>query len=402
MGAGQMYTTSDTVTTRLTVADVIKIIDPNDVPCVMHFGLANQGKFQFESFPNHTYKWLEDTRRIRTATLGSSTAVSSTSDTAPEVASGHGARFHIGDVWKVDETGELWLVTDADGTDTIKTIVRNWDAASGGSEGTGPASITDGGTLTFLFSARREGAENSDYPWTVPTMPENYSQIFHSSVFVSASEQEATTRYGITDAENRQIKKFLGGDGGGGGRKGRAGDGLIEIENTFFYGRKVQRSGPTVSGAMGGFKEFVTTNVTDAGTGTVRLTDKMLNDAIQAAWGYGGRPNLIICNAFQKRLISSWYTPAVQTVRTESVGGSVINSIETEFGIMSILLNRWCPSDEVYICQDDLMGWVTLRDFKVEDLAKTGDGMKKQIVGEYGFVLQNEKAHAYIHDLATS
>lgn len=402
MGLGQMYSTSDTVTTRLTVADVIKIIDPTDVPCVMHFGLANQGKFKFESFPNHKYTWLEDTYRVKTATLGSSTAVSSTTDTAPEVASGHGTRFHVGDVWKVDETGELWLVTAHSGADTLTTVIRNWGAAQGGAQGTAEAAVTDGGTLTFLYSARREGATSTDYPWTVPTSVYNFSQIFHGSVFVSGSEQDATTRYGITDAENRQIMKYLGGVGGGNGRKGRAGDGLEEIEKTFFYGQKVERTSSTVEGGMGGFKEFVTTNVFDQGSNTVRLTQKILEDAIQACWGYGGKPNVIICNAFQKRLIDSWYTPAVQTVRTESTGGSVIKNIETNFGILSILLNRHCPTDEVYICQDDLIGWVTLRDFKVEELAKTGDGAAKQIIGEYGFVLQSEKAHAVITDLATT
>jgi len=74
----------------------------------------------------------------------------------------------------------------------------------------------------------------------------------------------------------------------------------------------------------------VTTNTTDLNGAT--LTQDNLEDSIQAAWGYGGKPNVIICNAFNKRLISSWYAPFVTTERSERTGGVVINKLETEFG----------------------------------------------------------------------
>lgn len=398
-GQGQIYSTSDTTTTKLTVADYIKIIDPRDAPLVTRWGLANQNKFSFENFPNHKYIWQEDTYAPLQATLAEAL---DTTEQGVDVATGQGVRFHVGDVWMSDETGELMLVTAHDGTDTVTTVIRNWNAAVGGAQGTAQASVNNATTLTFLFNARREGAESTATQWTVPTQPYNYSQILHAEIKVSRSEAKATSRYGIPDQEQRQIQKQLGGLGGGKGKKGRSGELINQIEKTFFYGQRVQRSASTVEGAMGGFKTFVTTNAYDAGAGTVRLTEQMLNDRIQACWGYGGMPNLIICNAFNKRLISSWYQGSIQTDRSESTGGSVINSIETEFGTMGVLLDRWCPSDEVYIVQEDLLGWVELDGFFVEELAKTGDYTRKQIVGEYGFVLQNERAHAYIYDLATS
>lgn len=401
-GQGQMYSTSDTVTTKITIADYISIIDPRDAPLVTRWGLANQGKFSFVNFPNHKYEWLDDTYAPLSATLGSSTAVSSTTDTAPEVATGHGVRFHVGDVWKVDETGELWYIADHDGADTLKTVTRNWNAAVGGTEGTAQAAVTDAGTLTFLYNARYEGAESTATHWTVPANHYNYSQILHAEIRVSRSEQKATSRYGIPDQEQRQIQKWLGGLGGGKGKKGRSGELINQLEKTFFYGQRKQRASSTTAGAMGGFKTYVTTNAVDAGTGSTRLTENMLVEAIESCWENGGMPNLIICNSFNKRLISDWGRGSVQTDRTERTLGGVINSIETDFGTMDILMDRWCPADEVYIVQEDLLGWVELDGFFVEELAKTGDYTRKQIVGEYGFVLQHEKAHAYIYDLATS
>jgi len=52
--------------------------------------------------------------------------------------------------------------------------------------------------------------------------------------------------------------------------------------------------------------------------------------------------------------------------------------------------------------QRDLIGWATLRDWFEEPLAKSGDYVRGQIVGEFGFVVQNEKAHAIIKGFSTT
>jgi hypothetical protein len=35
-------------------------------------------------------------------------------------------------------------------------------------------------------------------------------------------------------------------------------------------------------------------------------------------------------------------------------------------------------------------------------LAKTGDSVKGQVVGEYGLVVKNDKAHSYIYGISTT
>lgn len=396
-GSGQIYSFSDTTTTKRSVANIIKNIDPQDVPCISAFGTKNESKFNILNFPNHKLEWLEDTLRTRTATLNEAM---DTTETDMDVASGHGTRFKVGDVWRSNETGELIYISAVTaGSDTIPTVIRNWNGAMGGSEGTATSGITNATALTYLFNARLEGDDSDPAMWTTPTAPYNQSQIFHWEIRVSGSEQNATSRYGISDQYKYQLMKALGGSGGGAGRPGRAGDLMIDLESTFFYGERVARTS-TVAGAMGGFETYVTTNLTNASS--ARMDQDMFEDAVQSAWSYGGRPDLVIVNAFNKRLISSWYAPTVRTERSERRGGVVITSVETEFGVLDILLNRWCPTDNVYICQSDLMGWVTLRDWFVEPLSKDGDYRKDEIIGEFSFVLQNEKAHALIYDTATS
>lgn len=397
-GQGQFNSFADSITVKRSIASMIHNIDPRDIPCVSYFGINNESKFRMESFPNHKYEWQEDTLRVRTATLAEGM---DTTEQGMDVASGHGIRFKPGDVWRSDETGELIWISAVDGTDTVTTIIRNWNGAMGGSQGTATSSITTATGLTYQFSARLEGDDSDAQHWVTPTQPYNHSQILHAEVRVSDSELNATTRYGISDQFQYQLEKLLGGAGAGNGKQGRAGDLMIDLENTFFYGQRVQRSS-TVAGAMGGFEYFVTTNVAANGGTTRYLTQTILENQLQSIWEVGGMPDVIMCNAFQKRLITSFYAGSVRTDRSEKTGGITVNQIETEFGNYDIMMNRRMPSDRIYIAQRDKVGWLTLRPFAVKQLAESGDYTKKEIVGEFGFAVINEEAHGVITDLKTS
>jgi hypothetical protein len=401
-GQGQHYSFSETVTPRRTISDVIDIIDPRDIPCQTMFGTNNTAKFGIADGPNHKYAWLEDTLRPRTATLAEAV---DTTETAIDVSSGHGLRFASNEVWKAEETGELILVITADGTDTIgganaTHLIRNYTAAMGGSAETATVGISTATNLTYQYTVRLEGADSTSSRWDTPSEVYNYSVIMHHQLLESGSSKDATTRYGIPSWREYQIQKILGGAGAGKGKKGRAGDLLIDLENLFFTKAvKTQRTS-TVRGVAAGPRTLITTNVFDKSAAT--FTQEMFEDALAAADSYGGMPDTVICNQFQWRMINSWFKDTVTREESDSVAGMVINRIKTVFGELDIYYNRRCPTDEVYIVQKDKLGWITLRDWAVEPLAKTGDSTKEQIIGEFGFVVKSEKAHAIIHDLATS
>lgn len=390
MPQGQInsYSFGTTTTLKRTVANVIRNIDPQDVPCVSYFGLNNQGKFNLQNFPNNKYEWLMDTLRARTTTLNNSGALGSGDSSCVVTDS---TLFKVGDIIEIDDE-KIYISNVVTGTHTLTLGVRGWGSTSA-------ASHDDSSTVTYLYSAREEGAESNRTYYTTPTVDYNYSQILHAEILISGSEQDATSRYGINDQYKYQLMKLLGGAGSGKGKQGRAGELMIDLEKTFFYGERVARS-DGVAGAMAGPKVYISTNT--KAMASAYLTQDILEDEIQSCWSNGGNPNIIICNAFNKRLISSWYAGSVRTERSERTGGVRIETLETEFGDLDLMLNRWCPADEVYILQSDLMGWVTLRDWFVEPLAKGGDYKKDQIVGEFGFVLTNEKANAIITGTATS
>lgn len=381
MANGMSYTYNDTVTLQRTVSALIKIINPNDIPLQKLLGLNKEKTVQMQSWGNNKYAWLQDTLKVR-----STTTTEALDDTETGIDVTDGTLFKKGDVLKGDDE-KFWV---SDVTSNTLTVVRGWGS-------TVAAAHNSGITLTYLFSARLEGAPNTDSAYTVPTEVVNYTQIFHGSLSVSGSEMEAK-RYGITDTRKYRMMKLIGGLGSGDGNMGDAGDLLIDLENTFYYGEPIQRA-TGVASATGGFESFVTTNVTNLNGDP--LNPANLFDSIQSAWGYG-KPNLIICNSHGKSKINAFFKDSVRTERSEKTGGITISKIETDFGILDVLMTKQCPTDRMLIVQKNLAGWGTLRSWREEAMGKIGDSSETQVIGEYGFILENERAHAVIKGMSTT
>lgn len=384
MAQGAIYQTFDTDTLIRTIADVIHNIDPRDVPLVSMLGLNND--FQLTNKGNHKYEWLTDTLRVRAGQAAEAIDGSET-----EIDVDDSSLFKPGDVVLVDSE-KMWIsaVNTTASPNTI-TVTRGWGSTSA-------TTHADDSAITYLYSARLEGDDSDDAPYTNPAALYNEAQILHWEVEVTGSE-EISPRYGIPDQLAYQMAKAIGGGGRSGGRA-KAGDLLIDLEKTFFYGERVARVGKTTAGAMGGFKTFVTSEVTDALS--AELTYDMLMDSMQGAWENGGTPDCIVTSAAQKRKIGRLFDGFRQMTRQDDHGGFTIDYIETDFGTLDVVMDRWCPAGELYIVQKDTCGWITYRDWQVDELAKTGDYIEMQIVGEFGFVVTNEGANAYIHTLATS
>ena len=74
----------------------------------------------------------------------------------------------------------------------------------------------------------------------------------------------------------------------------------------------------------------------------------------------------------------------------------------SDFGEIEIVPSRQCRSRTGYLVQSDMVAYATLRNMETEDLAKTGDSDRKQLLCEWTLEVRNEKAHGLIADLTTS
>jgi len=360
---------SDTTPQKRVIADQIDLISPNDAPVVKRF-MRDADYFQLTTWPGTKVEWLEDELADWTDTLAASCTSNATTLSVTD-----GSLHHVGDVLLIDAE-KVWV--SAISTNTL-TVTRNY----GGTQ----ASHASDATITRLFNARLEGADAS-YDRAVADIaaPYNYTQVLQDDLKVTRT-QAKLAQYGIADYFDYQASK-------------RMEELVIQMDQAFFYGERKAGSATTPR-AFGGIETFVTTNTTSLSGAALDWGD--IKDAIQSCWeGAGSSPDLLICNAWVARKISDMFANSVRTERAETIGGVVIKELDTEFGMLGLLMDRWCPKTKLYIVESRYIGFVPFDPFFQEPLAKTGDAIKGQVIGEYTLVVKNNKAHAIISSISTS
>jgi hypothetical protein len=344
---------------------------------MLGYGAKNIKKFRLINNPSTTVEWMEDGYESVTDTYtGQTQLTNDTTTTTLTVA--HGGYFQIGDVIQFNSDSDLSYVSDVS-TNTL-TITRGFG-------GTTSVTHASAGTIYRRFRARVEGADASNSPSTTVTTNYNYSQILQKTISVTGTRQ-VVTQYGIANEYDREVEKAFK-------------ELLRDLERVAFYGQRSAGSSSAARSA-GGLGAFITTNVTTL-SGSPALTQKNIEDAVQNAWSYGGEPDTIVCGAWAQKKIRDMYSPYVRTERKETLGGVIIDKLLVPpVGEISLLVDRWCPASTVYIIDSKKVGWVPIREFFDEKLAKTGDSEQGQVIGEYSFVCQNEKAHAIVTGFSTT
>jgi hypothetical protein len=130
---------------------------------------------------------------------------------------------------------------------------------------------------------------------------------------------------------------------------------------------------------------------------------------MQAAFQLGGKPDTLMVGAQQKRNFSALINSAgtatseytMQQVKQSAIIGAVSIYV-TDFGDLNIVPNRFMATNAAYGIQWDYVTVVTLpqRNFVVQDLAKTGDADKGQIIWEGTLRVDAPQAHFVVADLS--
>lgn len=184
-----------------------------------------------------------------------------------------------------------------------------------------------------------------------------------------------------------------------------------DIEKTFISGTFAQPADNTAPRKTRGLLQAIATNVVTNGTPT-DLSEDMILDLLQTTWENGGiavsETATLICGAVQKRRLTKIFvTDKGYEEQTRTVGGVSLQTIETDFGRLNIMLNRYMPADQVIVASLDEMAPVFLRVpgrgfLFTEPLAKTGSSDKFQIYGEVGLKYGNERSHGKITGLTAA
>jgi hypothetical protein len=156
----------------------------------------------------------------------------------------------------------------------------------------------------------------------------------------------------------------------------------------------------------------VSDNTGTTGVDESVLTIDMLNDISQAAWDNGGLSEgdtaTIMLGSTQKRNLTAAAKAAGMVMpASRDVAGVHVGTIETDFGTLNVMLNRYMPDSDLVVVSLEECAPVFLeipgKGFLfVEPLSKTGSAEKSQIYGEVGLWYGNEKKHGKITGLDTT
>ena len=138
--------------------------------------------------------------------------------------------------------------------------------------------------------------------------------------------------------------------------------------------------------------------------GTQRpFTEDQLKNVIKSVWDNGGDPSMIMLGSFNKQKLSGFTGGSTRFDPAENKRlVAAVDVYESDFGAMQVTPNRFSRSRDAFVITPDLFAVAFLRDFMLEDLAKTGDATKQFLVCEYTLESRNEAGSGIIADLTTA
>jgi len=264
--------------------------------------------------------------------------------------------------------------------------------------------------------ARLEGAAAPTAEARVRAHAFNVVQIIHETVDVSYTKLASIGQVGFPDAETGALQQVnvQGAQPVQDEEAFQLSAALRQIardvEFTFLNSTFVLPVDNSTARKTRGLIQAIETNVTDMGGGNVNI-DAVL-DTMQNAWASGGlqegETRTCILNATLKRAFTQLFvTDKGYIEATRNVGGVNLQTIETDFGLLNIMLNRYMPDDAIVFASLEDLAPVLLeipgKGFLfVEPLGKTGSSNASQVYGEIGLEYGNERKHAKIVNAAGS
>jgi hypothetical protein len=183
----------------------------------------------------------------------------------------------------------------------------------------------------------------------------------------------------------------------------RAKELYIAMEQAVMYGILADQPSQATKGrSMGGLTNYIKTNVDSS---TTTFTEAALLAQHQAAWQAGGNPRNLLMSPKQKRAMSAFYQDAggnggiLRRMASDSERGEVVDRYVSDFGILEAKMSRWCRTQDLFGYDRDQLSLDCLRPVQFELLAKTGDSVQGQIVGEYTLVFRRQKHSFYFSAL---
>ncbi len=358
---GTRRTYDSTVGVRLDVEDAVQMISPFDVPFLGTFGMDRGSILGSDDTTQVKVEWLEDELVPGSDALDGAIVTGSAFITVD-----NRTYFKTNDLLRIDD--EYLRVSGYGSTAATLTVERSWGTPVAGSH-------SDNATILILGTLPQEGANPVSGINFQRTQPYNVTQIFQDEVEITRSE-EKEAKYGVASEAAYQMGK-------------RIKENAIKFERNLILGTRNQDTS-NEKRSFGGLDYYISTG-TDSSTTTI--TETLLVNQLQNSFDRGGNVDLLAMGGTQKRAISQFDQSDIRFARDENIRGAVVDWIDSDFGRIFLVLNRWVPTRFAFGLEKQYIDLVWFDRWFVEALAKTGDRQQWQLLCEATMKVRNEKAH---------
>jgi hypothetical protein len=253
-----------------------------------------------------------------------------------------------------------------------------------------------------------EGADATSATMGVTTRAGNRTQIFQKTVQI-AGTLEAVDKAGRKSEKAYQLAKA-------------SSEVKRDMELTLLSNQLAAAGDSSTARTLGGLQAWLATNG-DFGTsgvagasgttartdGTDRtFTETILKTVVKEVYTAGGNPKVLMVNPAHKQTVSAFAGIAAQRYMAPSnEATTIIGAADvylSDFGTMAVVPNRFMNAtnacdETAFVIDPDMLAIAYLRPFSTNELAKTGDSEKTQLICEATLEVKNEAAHGIIADL---
>lgn len=269
---------------------------------------------------------------------------------------------------------------------------------------------TDSLAAATTANAAVEGADATAATLSPTTRLGNYTQIIQKTVQVSGTleavdkagrKSEKAYQLAKASAElKRDIETIItanqGRDEGSSGNARKMASLLSWIKTN------TSKGAGTTAGT-----DPTTIGVSTRGDGTTRtFQESMLKEVVQEVFSSGGTPTLLVVPPALKQVVSGFTGLSQHRYNSNATGQITIlagaDLYQSDFGVLQIVPNRFMRSRDALVLDPEYASLNYLRPFTTNDLAKTGDSEKTQILAELTLEVKNEAAHGGVFDLSAT
>lgn len=258
---------------------------------------------------------------------------------------------------------------------------------------------------TSAANAHIEGDDTTAQARTATSRLGNYTQIFKNAVVIPGTDT-GLNKAGRAKEMAYHVMKV-------------AKEQKLDIEKALFDNNARVAGNSTTARELAGAPAWLITNVdfqsgssgaNPTGDGTDARTDDGVPTAfsqtkfdgvMQEIWAAGGKPDCVYLSSFQMNVALGFVGNNNQRSTVKSEDEKVVKHMAvyvTPWGTVEFKPTRENRGRDVFIMQNDMWAVPILRPTKNQELAKTGDNEKRQVVTELTLACLNEAASGGIFD----